>query len=145
MVDMLARKCHLQISSPVLHLTNHTPVKQKKILQVNFMSIQEAEQMCGTMMMRPIFKKYGQLTYQITTRSDLSWRFFLEKNPHLYFVTGSNEICSWERPRLWVPTASPRSNNSCQTKLASDRLPEIIKRGRKMAFVQPREKLPKNE
>jgi hypothetical protein len=59
------------------------------------MSIQEAEQMSGAMMMQPIsLKKYGQLTYQITTRSDLSRRFFLEKNPHLYFVTGSNEICS---------------------------------------------------
>jgi hypothetical protein len=58
------------------------------------MSIQEAEQMSGAMMMQPISLKKIWPTYQITTRSDLSRRFFLEKNPHLYFVTGSNEICS---------------------------------------------------
>jgi hypothetical protein len=51
--------------------------------------------MGGIVMMQPNFLKYGQLTNQITTRSDLSRRvFFLEKKPRLYFVAGSNEICS---------------------------------------------------
>ena len=46
MVYMLAGKRHLQISSPVLHLANHTPVIQRKTLQVNFISIQEAVRSC---------------------------------------------------------------------------------------------------
>ena len=45
-VYMLAGKRHLQISSPVLHLANHTPVIQRKVLQVNFISIQQALRSC---------------------------------------------------------------------------------------------------
>jgi hypothetical protein len=60
------------------------------------------------------------LLYSIWQITHLSRRvFFLEKKPHLYLVTGSNEMRSWERPRLWVPTASPKSNNSCQEKAFS--------------------------
>lgn len=39
--------------------------------------------------------------------------FFLKKKLLLYFVTGSEAILSWVRPRLWVPIASPNSSNSC--------------------------------
>jgi hypothetical protein len=46
-------------------------------------------------------------------------------------VTGSSEMCSWERPRLWVPTASPKSNNSCQQNLISDGVFKLIKREKK--------------
>lgn len=45
--------------------------------------------------------------------------FFLVKNPHLYLEIGSKEICSWERPRLWVPTASPNSSNSYKWNVTS--------------------------
>lgn len=39
--------------------------------------------------------------------------FFLENKLHLYFLTGSEAILSWVRPRLCVPIASPNSSNSC--------------------------------
>jgi hypothetical protein len=31
MVNMLARKCHLPVSSSIIHLANHTPVPEYKI------------------------------------------------------------------------------------------------------------------
>lgn len=63
------------------------------------------------------------LLYSIWQITHLSRRvFFLEKKPHLYFVTGSDEMRSWERPRLWVPTASPKSNNSSYVMLSGSTL-----------------------
>lgn len=53
--------------------------------------------------------------YQICYLSLLD--FLLEKNPHLNFEIGSKEIFSWERPRLWVPTVSPKSSSSCIWKI----------------------------
>ena len=60
--------------------------------------------------------KLRRLKKLATNKNYLSLAFFAEnKFLNLYFVVGSKLIRSCERPRLWVPTASPKSSNSCIT------------------------------
>lgn len=73
-----------------------------------------------SMMIMTLFTMWRKAIYMLDSLRPMRMRvylsrcdFFLEKKLHLYFVTGSEAIHSWVRPRLCVPTVSPNSSNSC--------------------------------
>lgn len=65
--------------------------------------------------------------------------FFLEKKLRLYFEIGSKDIISWERPRFWVPTASPNSSNSWRCHIVITISIEIVCMYKKTRSISHRE------